>query len=592
MSEVAEYLNVLASDQVVGYDTETNGLSWKSCHVCGYGISDGVASFYVPVRHAGGFNIDAPEAFEAEVARLLKDRKKPITAHNAKFDMHMSENHGIKIPHIVDTMVDGALLNENRFSYSLKNLCKEHPDIEQKDDKLIYQHLASLYGGSATSKSMANFHLLPGNDAIGVSYAKSDNIAVKQLYEKQRIQLYAQQLDMVESLEHDLTIVLQKMERRGIRIDLEELERLRADIEIEHVEAYTKLPLDEQLIPLNVKSSKDLEKYFTFLGIEDWPVTEKGNPSFNKLYLGSITEGEDILQARKLDHFVNSFLTPLNNHIHHGRIHTNFNQAKGELGGAKPGRLSSTNPNLQQVPKRDKHLGKKFRKIFIADSGYELIEFDYSQAEPRLFSHYSGEPALIKGYNSTPAIDMHSVAADMMGIVRDTAKSLNLGMQYGMGAAKLAMQLGINIEEARAIIKQWYSTFPNVGKFSKHAAQVYEQRGYVKTILGRRARCTDARFAYQAANRIVQGGSADILKWKMVEIDRWITKRGYDEQIHMLLNIHDSLVFQIRKDSLHLIVELQAIMENVQIPPFNLKVPFTVDYKPSGDNWSIATYGV
>lgn len=589
MNEVVEYLNVLASDQVVGYDVETNGLSWKSCHVCGYGISDGIHSYYVPVRHAGGANIDAVEAFETEVANILSKRKKPITAHNAKFDMHMSENHGIKIPKIVDTMVDGALLNENRFSYSLKNLCKEHGDIEQKDDKQIYQHLANLFGGPATSKSMGNFHLLPGNDAIGVSYAKSDNIAVKQLYEKQRKELYAQQLDVVECMEHDLTIVLQKMERRGIRVDLEELARLRIEIEELHLEAYKNVPLNEDMTPLNVKSSKDLQNYFTFLNIEDWPVTEKGNPSFNKLYLSTKSEAEDILHARKMDHFVNSFMTPLDGHIHDGRIHTNFNQARGELGGAKPGRLSSTNPNMQQVPKRDEFLGKRLRKIFVADPGFLLVEFDYSQAEPRLFSHYSGEPALIKGYNSNPAIDMHSVAAEMMGIKRKVAKNLNLGMQYGMGSAKLANQLGISLEEARAIVKQWYHTFPNVGKFSKHAAQVYEQRGYVKTILGRRARCTDARFAYQAANRIVQGGSADILKWKMVEIDRWITRNNYDEVVHMLLNIHDSLVFQIHKDYLHLIAELKRIMENVQIQPFNLKVPFTVDYVPPGENWSIAT---
>lgn len=592
-NEAGQYLNLLASDQTLGYDVETNGLKWNKCHICGYGISDGIVSFYVPVRHAGGANIDAPEAFEAEVARIIKERKKPLIAHNAKFDMHMSANHDVQIKLIEDTMVRGALLNENRFSYSLENLCKDHKDITQKGGKELYEHLAHNFGGPATSRSMANFHMLAGDDAIGVRYAKDDNIAVKQLHEKQSKELYAQNLDVITNMEAELTYVLQKMERRGIRIDLEELERLKADIEVIHMEAYSRLPLNEEnLMPLNVKSGKDLEVYFRFLGIEDWPITEKGNPSFNKLYLGSKSEGEDILHARKLDHFVNSFLTPLDTHIYGGRIHTSFNQARGEFGGAKPGRLSSFDPNLQQVPKRDKFLGKKFRKIFVADPGYLLIEFDYSQAEPRLFSHYSGEPVLIEGYNKTPFIDMHSVAAELMSIERDTAKNLNLGMQYGMGAAKLAMQLGITYEEARAIVKEWYKTFPRVGTFSKHAAQVYEQRGYVRTILGRRARCTDARFSYQAANRIVQGGSADILKWKMVEINKWIEKNNLDDKVQMLLNIHDSLVFQIREDSLEYIADLKRIMENVQIPPFQLRVPFVVEYKPANENWSGATYGV
>lgn len=612
MSSADQYLNMLASDLELGFDVETNGLDWKTGFVCGYGLSDGRESVYVPVRHGGGENIENVDDFERKVAATIKERKKALIGQNIKFDMQFCGNHGITLGNnIVDTMVMGALLNENRYSYSLKNLCKEFPDIVQKNDKELYQHLSLLFGCKPTAKdSMGNFWRTAGDDPIPVEYAKDDNIAVKQLWDKQKRLLYAEQLDVVQELENNLTYVLQKMERKGIRINLAEVETLRKEIDVLHLEAYANIPLGVDLAPINVSSNKDLQTYFEYLEIEDWPVTEKGNPSFNKIYLSTLSEGEIILNARKLDTFINMFLEPLNLHVHEGRIHTRFNQAKGEFGGAKPGRLSSADPNMQQIPKRDKFIGKKFRKIFIADEGFVLCELDYSQAEPRLFTHYSDEPALLKGYNSTPFIDMHSIAVELMGeyeralksglhenekdafdAARNKCKNLNLGIMYTMGATKLALQLGISLEEAKWMVSQWYKAFPNVGSFTKKAAAVAESRGYVKTILGRRARFPDPRFAYRAANRIVQGGSADILKWKMCELNRWIEREGLDDVIQILLNIHDSLLIQVHKDHTYLIDDVKHIMENVQIAPFNLKVPFVVEYKPAGSNWSEATYG-
>ena len=437
---------------------------------------------------------------------------------------------------------------------------------------------------------MAYFHKLAGNDEIGVEYAKGDTISTYQLYKKQERDLYAEQLDVVVGLENELTYVLRKMESRGIKIDLDAVNILKEEIDELLIEAYKNIPLTEDLETINVKSNKDLQKYFEYLNITDWPVTEKGNPSFNGNYLKGLEEGEAILHARKLDHFKNSFLDPLNDYIFNGRIYTNFNQTTGEFGGTKTGRLSSFGPNMQQIPKRDEYIGRKYRKIFIADEGFSLIEFDYSQAEPRLFSHYSREPILIDGYNSTPFIDMHSVAAEMMNIDRKKAKNLNLGMMYAMGSLKLALSLGVTVEEAKTIIRRWYKTFPRVGVFTKSASERAEQRGYVKTILGRRARFNDLRFSYKAANRIVQGGSADILKWKIVELNRWIENNNYDNVVHILLNIHDSLVLQIRDDYLHLTSEIKELLERVQCPPFNLIVPFVAEHMAIGKNWSVATY--
>src|SRR5690606_23317650 len=249
--------------------------------------------------------------------------------------------------------------------------------------------------------------------------------------------------------------------------------------------------------------------------IFDWPLnppTERfpmGSPSFNKDFLSQHEEGLVIINARKYAHFKSMFLESFPSHIFRGKIHCRYNQAIGEFGGAKPGRLSCADPNMQFVPKRDKSLGKIFRKIFTAKQGYVIVELDYSQAEPRLFSHYSNEPVLINGYNSEPFIDMHSIAAEYMHITRDVAKNLNLGIMYTMGAEKLASKLGISIDEAKAIVRKWHHTFPLVSSFTKKAEQKARQRGWVMTVLGRRARFTDERYTYRAANRIVQGGSAD-----------------------------------------------------------------------------------
>jgi DNA polymerase-1 len=235
-------------------------------------------------------------------------------------------------------------------------------------------------------------------------------------------------------------------------------------------------------------------------------------------------------------------------------------------------------------------LGRLFRSVFVARSGYTLVEFDYSQAEPRLFCHYSKEPVLIEGYNRTPPIDMHSITANYMHITRTMAKGLNLGLQYTMGVTKLAKSLGLEEDTARDMYYRWKDTFPNVSKFTKLAGRIAEERGYVKTILNRRARFPDPRWAYRAANRIIQGGSADILKFKMVEVDSYLAKEELEDDVRMLLNIHDAILFEIRDEILEeTIAKIKEIMEDVNGPPFNLSVPFVAEYK-TGKDWKEATY--
>jgi DNA polymerase-1 len=593
-------LNIISASKNFAFDVETNGIDWKSCHVCGYSASDGKESVYVPVRHALDHapetNIDNVELYEQHLGKAIKEHKGKIIGHNIKFDAHMCENHNIKLGNKVkDTMVREGLINENRYSYSLEAVAKNY-NIPQKKGSELYIHIANMVNCKPNRTSMAHYHRLRGDDPLAIEYAEFDTLATYHLFEEQEKEIYRQELEVVEGMESELTYVLQIMERNGICVDLEEYQRVKIIIEEMRLNAYVHIPLKEDLEPINVRSNKDLREYFEMCEIDNWEYTQpterypNGQPSFNKNWLGDTDEGILILNARKYDHLVDSFLTPFETFIHNGKIHTNFNQTRGEFGGARPGRLSSTNPNMQQVPKRDKQLGKIFRKVFTPRKDFIFVEYDHSQAEPRLYSHYSQEPILLDGYSKVPYVDMHSIAANMMGISREDAKRLNLGILYTMGAYKLSKQLRIPINEAKEIIRRWYQTFQKVGEFTYRASNVAKFRGYVRTILGRRARFSDPRWSYRAANRIIQGSSADILKWKMVQLSLWIERNNYQEVIRLILNIHDAILVEVHKDYAHLIPTIGDMFASVQEPPFNLRVPFYADYH-KGSNWSEASYG-
>ncbi len=600
MPDIEKFFRILNETKEPAYDVETTGLDWKRNATIGYSISDGVDSVYIPVRHTGGGNIENVNNFESALSRDIAKHNGTIVGHNIKFDMHFSQNNSINLGNkVADTMVLEALLNENRRSYALDNVAK-HYEITPKHGKLLYEHIAQKFGVKADRSAMGSYHLLRGDDPLAVEYAAGDTLTTKQLYEAQKKKLYEENLDTVASIESQLTYVLQKMERRGVIVDPQEAEKVKSEVHDLYWEAYSKIPVEEDehgiVKMMNVRSGKDLKEYFELCEIDDWPMTApttrfpEGQPSFNKEFLASSDPGLNILNVRKLAHLKSAFLDNLDAHIFEGKIHTTFNQTRGETHGTRSGRLSSSYPNLQQVPKRDRQLGKIYRRIFVPRRDYILIEYDYSQAEPRLYSHYSNEPALINGYNANPFIDMHTIAAQYMNVSRDVAKNLNLGIMYTMGALKLSIQLGISYDAALKILKKWHKEFPEVSKFTKKAAQVAEERGYVKTILGRRSRFDDPRFSYRAANRIVQGGSADILKFKMVEVDRYLVSNNLEEVCQMILNIHDAIAFEIHKDYLHLVPIIQQILERVQVPPFNLKIPFVAEYK-MGNNWSEATYG-
>jgi DNA polymerase-1 len=273
-----------------------------------------------------------------------------------------------------------------------------------------------------------------------------------------------------------------------------------------------------------------------------------------------------------------------------GRVYPEFNQVVNDDYGTVTGRLSSSNPNAQQVPKRNKELGKIFRKIWIPDDGTYWSANDYKGQELVVFAHYSGAPMLVEGYHQEPPLDMHSVVAAMLSVERDpTAKRLNLGKLYGMGVPKLAKSLKIDMDRARELSNQYDMMLPEARMFMKKAEARAKSRGFVFTAMGRRRRFPDSRFAHKAGNSIIQGTSADITKLKMVEVDEYFESIG--DTARVALQVHDDLCFFIPHGAEEVEKEAQRIMQSfTAMDLIHLKVPLRVD-SHTGPNWSVATYG-
>lgn len=605
LAERAEIaLRMVREAPVIAYDTETSGLDWKRNHPIGYVISVAKDSIYVPIRHAPGGNLvgckplDSVEGpfevhpFELALAKAFKRRRAvgaKTVGHNLLFDMHFSANAGIYLGReCEDTQLNEAMLDEFARSYSLANCAKTHKVTAKLGDEL-YKHLAGLFGGDVKPAQMGNYWRLEGTDPLGLDYAEGDGVSTYELWESQQRYISEDQLQTIHQIESRLIWTIFRMERRGMRVNPDRIAAVKDEISRRLQLAKLELPID-----FNVRSGPQVKRLMEDAGHTDWPLTEAGNPSFPEKWLQAKSGGKAIVAVRKLTNLSNSFIAPLEErHIHLGRVHCQLNQLKGDEYGTISGRFSSSNPNMQQVPKRDKDLGALFRSIFIPDDGMELVEADYSQCEPRLFAHYSREPALIDGYNSDPPLDMHHVVAEALNVERDpTAKRMNMGILTGMQDKTFAGHMGWDQDRATEAFNAWFRAFPGIKKFQNDARDQFSARGYVRTLLKRRCRLESKRFAYRAVSRIIQGGNADIIKYMLLKCDEYIEENGLDDVIQLLLTVHDSLVWQNmmtpkgRAASKHLV----AMCCDVQTPPFKLRVPFIMDVGV-GPDWSEATYG-
>lgn len=578
--------------KVIAYDTETTGLDWKKDQIVGHVIAVGPRedeTFYFPVRHGGGANYD-PEVVARWVDQEVgADASKRVVGHHLKFDLHFAANDGITFKGPVEcTMVNATLIDENAGRFSLDAVA---PRFGAKPKvTAIYGHLASLFGGEATRKAqLGNFWRTSGDDPFAVEYAAGDGTTTFQVWQAQQEHLDAQELRRVWSVECRCVRTLFRMERRGVPVDPDRFEWLEAELEQRLDAAYA---ADPWLADLNVRSPIQMKALMTKHGHTDWPLTPKGAPSFPEKWLETLDVGKKIIRVRKISNLKNTFMEgAIKGHIHNGRVHTTFNQLKMDEYGTVSGRLSSSEPNLQQVPKRDKEFAPLFRRLFVADPGTKWSANDYKQQEFVVFTEYTGNPTLVAGYKADPPIDMHQSVADMLGVERDpTAKRMNLGMVYGMGVPKLAASLGVPLSKAKEYRNRYDAEIPEARRFLKKAEARARGRGYVMTFLGRRRRFPDLTKAHKAGNGVIQGGSADVTKQKMVEIDEFFAANG--DVAYLTLQVHDELdwFFPDNEVGRALDAEARRIMEDFsEGQPIHLVTPLRVD-GDIADDWGKASF--
>ncbi len=620
-------LRMVREEPQIVYDTETSGLDWRIHAPVGYVVGaptghvprrDGARdasggsygmyppvahTVYVPVRHGGGGNLlggkplEAPDGewqvheFEKELARAFEYRNQNnigITiGHHLKFDAHMSANAGVMLGReLRDTQNLGPILNEYQRSFSLANSCEAYGVTAKKGDEL-YAHLSSLFGGPNSFKSMEHYWRLAGTDPLGYDYAVGDGISTFELYHAMMREIERQDLGLVTELENALIWTLFRMERKGIRVDTDQIQELTDATEQLINEAIKSLRPG-----FNVRSPIMMKEMMEEKGHTDWPLTPKGAPSFPEKWLKTNEVGRIIIDIRQKENLLNSFIRPLvERHLHNGRVHATLNQLKNDNFGTISGRFSCSDPNLQQVPKRNKDLAKPFRKLFIPDEGKIFWERDWSQCEPRLFAHYAQDKNLLAGYNAKPFRDAHQVVADLLDVERDpTAKRMNMGIFTGMQIRTFAGHMNWPVSQAGEAWHKWFREFPAVKQFQNNAKARLRQRGYVFTVLKRRCRLENAQYAYRGTSKIIQGSNADIAKWKLLEMDLACEAAG--DIVEVLMTVHDSFNGQLEDtpEAHQLLSELEYIMEDVQGEPFNLTVPFVAEGF-NGPNWSIASFG-
>ena len=579
---------------------KTKGPGWPTMdgNIVGVAVAtDGFAGYF-PIAHENGSNMDYKIVMDwvQEVVSGPGDK----IFHNASYDVGWLRAHGIKVSgRIIDTMVASALVDENRFSYSLNALGYDWLGETKSEQEL--KEAASEWGIDAKQE----LYKLPAK-FVGF-YAEQDAILTLKLWQYLKTEIFRQEIQSVFNLETELFPVLLNMRATGVKVDLNEAEKLKNEFVKKETKILNKITKESGL-PVDIFAARSIAKAFDKLGIK-YPLTEKTKePSFTANWLLNCEApiAKLIREAREVHKFHATFIDSILKFQHNGRIHSEIHQLRGDGGGTVSGRLSYANPNLQQVPARNKELGTRIRSLFKPESGLQWGSFDYSQQEPRLVVHYAssigfpGSDKLIEAYEKENA-DFHQTVADMAQIPRSQAKTINLGIFYGMGARKLSNELGIQTDEAKLLLQEYNKSVPFVRQLANRCMESADKNGAIRTIKGRKCRfdkwepnsfglykaVTEEEAVqkygrgnikragtYKALNRLIQGSAADQVKQAMIDC--------FKEGFLPIIQIHDELCFNVRpaKDS----ERIREIMENC-IP--ELKIPSKVDVAINKD-WGSA----
>jgi DNA polymerase I-like protein with 3'-5' exonuclease and polymerase domains len=566
----------------------------KNGHIAGIAVAVEGWSGYYPVYHEQGGNMDKKLVF-AWLQELFNQENTTFIFHNAMYDVCWLRSNGLSIKgKIVDTMIAASLIDENRMSYQLNSLAKFYIGMG-KDEKILIE-AAKEYGVDPK----ADMWRLPAM-FVG-QYAERDAEATLKLWKRLEVEIYNQELTDIFSLETRLFPCLVDMRFKGVKVDLEKAQHIKQNL-IKREETLIKKIKDLTGIDVEIMAARSIAKAFDKLKLP-YDRTEKSNePSFTKNFLQNHPHElpQAIAEARELNKAHTTFIDSITKHAVNGRIHADINQIRSDDGGTVTGRFSMSNPNLQQIPARHPELGPMIRSIFIPEDKCKWGSFDYSQQEPRILVHYAklqnleGVDEIVDAYQKGDA-DFHQVVADMAGIERKQAKTINLGLMYGMGKNKLMAELGLMKESAEKLIKQYHTKAPFVKKLMENVSRKANDRGKIRTLLGRACHfdlwqpvqfgvfkplpLEQARkeydeplkraFTYKALNKLIQGSAADMTKKSMVSL--------YENGIIPHIQIHDEVDISI--ESVQKAEEIITIMESA----VKLEVPNKVDYE-QGDNW-------
>ena len=562
--------------------------------VIGIAVATSHYKGYFPIAHHGGGNMDRQKVLEWLKDVLLADSIKIF--HNAMYDVCWLRALGFKINgRIVDTMIAAAVTDENRFRYDLNSLSWKYNGFGKNEAALA--EAAAQWGIDPKSE----MYKLPSLH-VG-SYAERDAEATYGLWQEMKKEILHQDLESIFDLETDLFPCLVDMRFKGVRVDVEGAQGLKKQL-IDQEHKLLHEIKKETNIDTQIWAARSIAEVFDVLRLE-YPRTDKTEaPSFTKNFLQEHKHPvvNMIAKAREINKAHTTFIDSILRYQHKGRIHAEINQLRNAGGGTVTGRFSYQNPNLQQIPARNKDLGPKIRSLFIPEDGCKWGCFDYSQQEPRLVVHYAALYKLpsvydvVDAYETDSNSDFHQTVADMAEIPRTQAKTINLGLFYGMGKTKLQAELGVTKDKAAELFNTYHAKVPFVKQLMEKASNRAQDRGQIRTLLGRLCRFhlwepnqfgmhkamthEDAlaehgpgikrAYTYKALNKLIQGSAADMTKKAMLDL--------YKEGIIPHIQIHDELDLSIETDkqAKHVV----EIMENA----VTLEVPNKVDYD-SGKNW-------
>jgi len=598
----------LSDAKYIAIDLETKDPDLKSKgsgairghgEIVGFAVAVDGWSGYYPIAHEGGGNMDKRIVLEWFKKVCATDAVKIF--HNAMYDVCWIRAYGIPVNgHIMDTMVMASLIDENRLWYTLNSISFDYLR-EVKDEKAL-KEAAESWGIDPKKELYKLPAMYVGN------YAEKDAELTLELFKVLSREITKQNLTNIFDLETQLFPCLIDMKFKGVCVDIERAHKLKQQLSTQE-EEFLLAVKKETGVDVQIWAARSIAKVFDKLSLT-YATTEKtGSPSFTKNFLSTHNHPvvKSIAKAREINKAHTTFIDTILKHQYRGRIHADINPIRSDQGGTVTGRFSYSNPNLQQIPARNKDLGPMIRSLFIPEKNHKWGCFDYSQQEPRLVVHYAAttEPICFDTSVSSivnkfkdDTVDFHQTVADMANISRTQAKTINLGLFYGMGKAKLQAELGLNTkEEAEELFNTYHTNVPFVRDLMNYTSKTAQTSGSIGTLLGRRCRFNKwepnqfgmhkpmdfeeadrtygrnrirRAFTYKALNKLIQGSAADMTKKAMVDL--------YREGVIPHIQIHDELDISVESDDAA--KKIIDIMENA----VSLEVPNKVDYE-SGKTW-------